>query len=66
MVLALSYQRFLLSRVSYTLIFLFLSLHAVGAHYTYAQVPYDAWLHNHVHFHDFRTVRMGRGGIFRR
>lgn len=44
LVLALSYQRFLLSRVSYTLIFLFLSLHAVGAHYTYAQVPYDAWL----------------------
>ncbi len=38
MVLALSYQRFLLSRVSYTLIFLFLSLHAVGAHYTYPPV----------------------------
>lgn len=45
LILALSYRRFLLSRVSYTLIFLFLSLHAVGAHYTYAQVPYDAWLH---------------------
>ncbi|RJQ47799.1 MAG: DUF2238 domain-containing protein [Gammaproteobacteria bacterium] len=44
LILAFSYQRFLLSRVSYTLIFLFLSLHAVGAHYTYAQVPYDAWL----------------------
>ena len=25
------------------MIFLFLSLHLVGAHYTYAQVPYDAW-----------------------
>ncbi len=44
MILALSYKRFLLSRMSYTLIFLFLSLHAVGAHYTYVQVPYDAWL----------------------
>lgn len=33
-----------LSRVSYTLIFLFLCLHAVGAHYTYSLVPYDAWL----------------------
>jgi putative membrane protein len=32
-----------LSRVSYTLIFLFLCLHSVGAHYTYAKVPYDAW-----------------------
>jgi putative membrane protein len=32
-----------LSRISYTLIFLFLCLHSVGAHYTYAKVPYDAW-----------------------
>jgi putative membrane protein len=35
--------RFPLSRISYTLIFLFLCLHEVGAHYTYAEVPYDAW-----------------------
>jgi len=28
-----------LSRVSYTLIFLFLSMHTVGAHYTYSLVP---------------------------
>jgi putative membrane protein len=33
-----------LSRISYTLIFLFLCLHTVGAHYTYSLVPYDAWL----------------------
>jgi putative membrane protein len=33
-----------LSRISYTLIFLFLCLHAVGAHYTYAEVPYDRWV----------------------
>lgn len=39
-----TYRRFPLSRVSYTLIFLFLCLHTVGAHYTYAEVPYDeAW-----------------------
>ena len=31
------------SRVSYTLIFAFLCLHTLGAHYTYSQVPYDAW-----------------------
>ena len=42
-VLALSYKRFLLSRVSYTLIFVFLCLHEIGAHYTYAEVPYDRW-----------------------
>lgn len=40
---ASSYRHLLLSRVSYTLIFLFLCLHEVGAHYTYAEVPYDAW-----------------------
>lgn len=34
---------FPLSRISYTLIFLFLCLHEVGAHYTYAMVPYDAF-----------------------
>jgi len=34
-------RRLFLSRVSYTLIFLFLCFHAIGAHYTYARVPYD-------------------------
>jgi putative membrane protein len=38
-----SYRRFPLSRVSYTLIFVFLCLHEIGAHYTYAKVPYEAW-----------------------
>lgn len=32
-----------LSRLSYISIFIFMALHAVGAHYTYAKVPYDAW-----------------------
>lgn len=32
-----------LSRISYTLIFLFLCLHSVGAHFTYSLVPYDEW-----------------------
>ena len=38
-----SYRKITLSRISYFLIFLFLSLHLIGAHYTYAQVPYDLW-----------------------
>jgi putative membrane protein len=38
-----SYRKLMLSRISYLLIFLFLSLHLIGAHYTYAQVPYDRW-----------------------
>lgn len=39
-VLVLSYWRFRLSNLSYTLIFLFLLLHEVGAHYSY-WVPLD-------------------------
>ncbi|HEY9545043.1 MAG TPA: DUF2238 domain-containing protein, partial [Solimonas sp.] len=39
-----SHKSFVFSRVSYTLIFVYLCLHAVGAHYTYAEVPYEsAW-----------------------
>ena len=41
--LAATWRRFPLSRVSYTLIFLFLCLHTVGAHFTYSLVPYDEW-----------------------
>jgi putative membrane protein len=41
--LAASYRRFRLSRLSYALIFVFLCLHEIGAHYTYSKVPYDAW-----------------------
>src|SRR4249920_1715898 len=37
------HRRLLFSRVSYTLIFVFMCLHQVGAHYTYSLVPYDAW-----------------------
>jgi putative membrane protein len=42
-VLIATHRKLPLSRVSYTLIFLFLCLHTVGAHYTYSLVPYDAW-----------------------
>lgn len=41
--LVLSRKKLPLSRISYTAIFIFLCLHEVGAHYTYAKVPYDAW-----------------------
>jgi putative membrane protein len=42
-VLVVSYRRVPLSRLSYTCLVLFLCLHALGAHYTYSEVPYDAW-----------------------
>ena len=35
---------FRLSNLSYTMIFVFMCLHVVGAHYTYSEVPYDEWL----------------------
>jgi putative membrane protein len=41
--LALTGRRFPLSRISYGLIFVFMCLHTIGAHYTYAEVPYDRW-----------------------
>ncbi len=42
-VLVATGRRFPLSRLSYTLIFLFLCFHEIGSHYTYSLVPYDAW-----------------------
>ena len=39
-------RRIPMSRVSYTLIFIFLCLHTVGSHYTYAETPYDEWCRN--------------------
>ncbi len=42
--LAATYRRFRFSNGSYTLIAAFLVLHAIGAHYTYAEVPAGFWL----------------------
>lgn len=42
-VLVATARVFPLSRISYTLIFLFLCLHTVGSHYTYSEVPYREW-----------------------
>lgn len=44
LVIGLSYRPFPLSRISYTLLFIFMCLHEIGAHYTYAKVPYDSFL----------------------
>ncbi len=48
-VLGLTYGRFRFSTFSYTLFFLFLALHAFGAHYTYAKVPAGFWLADVLH-----------------
>lgn len=44
LLLTLTYRRFQFSSVSYCLITFFMTLHAVGAHYTYAEVPLGFWL----------------------
>ena len=41
--MVLSHFKLPLSRISYRLIFLFMALHEVGAHYTYSEVPYQDW-----------------------
>ena len=45
-VISISYKKFPLSRISYTFIFIFLCLHEIGAHYTYAKVPYNQFFIN--------------------
>jgi putative membrane protein len=42
--LILTYRRLPLSDASYLLLAIFLALHAVGAHYTYAKVPLGDWM----------------------
>jgi putative membrane protein len=41
--LMLMHRHMPLSKISYSVIFIFLCLHEVGSHYTYAMVPYDQW-----------------------
>lgn len=41
--LVLAYRRLRLSNYAYGCLFAFFTLHAIGAHYTYSEVPYDAW-----------------------
>jgi putative membrane protein len=41
--LAITRHRMAFSNISYVCLFVFLVLHTIGAHYTYALVPYDRW-----------------------
>ena len=42
--LVFTYKRFPLSDLSYVLMTLFMMLHALGAHYTYAETPVGYWM----------------------
>lgn len=50
-VLIATHRSFPLSDVSYVVITFFLCLHAIGAHYTYANVPFGFWLEDFLGFH---------------
>jgi putative membrane protein len=43
-VLVATYRQFPLSDLSYVLLAVFLTLHAIGAHYTYSKVPLGFWI----------------------
>lgn len=63
-VLGLTYQKFQFSNFSYLMLALFLSLHAIGAHYTYAEVPIGFWARDFLHLsrnHFDRVIHFGFG-----
>jgi putative membrane protein len=63
-VLAITYRRFQFSNLSYLLILIFLALHTIGAHYTYAKVPAGFWLKDWLHLsrnHYDRVIHFGFG-----
>src|SRR6266576_2102372 len=47
--LVATYRRFPLSDVSYGLLTAFMTLHSIGAHYSYAQVPFGLWIQDVFH-----------------
>lgn len=62
--LVATYRRFAFSNLSYALFALFLSLHLVGAHYTYAETPFGFWLQDQLDLsrnHYDRIVHFGFG-----
>jgi putative membrane protein len=66
-VLIFTYRRFQFSNLTYVLIALFLALHAVGAHYTYAKVPAGFWMEDWLHLnrnHFDRVIHFSFGILF--
>ncbi|KGD65225.1 hypothetical protein Y5S_01659 [Alcanivorax nanhaiticus] len=42
-IMIMGWRRYQFSRTAITALWLFMLLHVLGSHYTYAQVPYDRW-----------------------
>jgi putative membrane protein len=63
-VIVATYRWFRFSNLSYALITIFLAVHAIGAHYTYAKVPAGFWLRDWFHLsrnHYDRIIHFGFG-----
>ncbi len=64
LVLIVTHRAFPLSHASYALITAFLTLHTIGVHYTYAQVPVGQWVEQVLHLgrnHFDRVVHFSFG-----
>lgn len=62
--LVATYRKFRFSNLSYGLFAIFISLHLVGAHYTYAETPFGFWMQDLFEFernHYDRLVHFGFG-----
>lgn len=44
LILLVTHKRFIFSNQSYLLLSLFMTLHLIGAHYTYAETPFGFWM----------------------
>lgn len=63
-ILLVTYRRFSFSNTSYLLFTVFMTLHLVGAHYTYAETPFGFWMQDWMGFernHYDRLVHFSYG-----
>lgn len=62
-----SYKWFRFSDISYTMIYIFMTLHIIGSHYTYAEVPFGFWMQHFFELgrnHYDRIVHFSFGLLF--
>jgi putative membrane protein len=61
--LAVAYRRLELSTASYILLAAFVVLHIIGAHYTYARMPFGLWARDYFHLSRNHYDRFGHGAF---
>ena len=63
LILGLTYRRLQFSTAAYVCIALFLILHMIGAHYTYARMPLGLWAKEHFDLSRNHYDRLAHGGF---